>query len=184
MTHTANTATEFVTSFTNLTSAAIIDQLTSIGSTQNEVRDTIGGLFYGVTLLPENEKEETLHTFLAWSVDTFGVNCDVVGAFISRFSQDTVKYVKKDRVLKRKKADTEFRFKCTPLQAMNWYAEVKSTAAQVTITWDADRIDSRIDKIVKQATEAGADNALIINRLRVAIASLDTEAPDPVKIAS
>jgi len=178
-TFTAAQAKEFVTDFTGLTQASIFEKLDTLGSNLDEIRNNIGGLIYAIAVLPEEEKEDALVHIIDWSTKTWGASTNIIGAFIQKYSQDTVKYVKKDKVLKRRKATKPMQFKCTALQALGFHEEMKPKAKKA-IVWDGETIDKRIASLIKQATDGGADNALIVERLRATIATLDTEESAPV----
>lgn len=156
MKYNKETATDFTSQYTGMSATDIINAITTLGANLDEIADTIGGYLYAITRLDRKDQEDVIWSLFSLGSDTFGVNVDQLGLVLSKYSQNTLKYVRKDKTLKRRKSKQTMVLHMTPLQAMNWRQVEGANHAPKTVVFNVDSVNKALDKLTQKAADSDA----------------------------
>lgn len=168
MKYNAETATQFTSSFVSMDQTTLLSEISGMGKNLDELADTVGGILCGIARLPKIEQEDVIWALFNIANNTFGINVDQLVLNLTKYSQNTVKYNRKEGTIKRRKSNSAMVLRLTPLQAMTWrdLAAPGKTAKPQDFTLDS--VTKSLDKITAKVSESESLSTTdLVHKLRM-----------------
>jgi len=140
----ADTANQFTADYT-FDKATMLAQIKEFGGDLEAMAQKVGGYLFGISQLPDSEREDCILALWKVCKSTHGINVAKLGPYLSQYSLNTIKYKAGEIVARSDKR--HMTIKLTALQAMSWRKADKKPKPS----------PSKADKPESKEEETGAD---------------------------